>query len=347
MYIDPHVHCRDGRQAYKETIAHALDVAKKAGVDAIFDMPNTSPPIINRELVDKRLAIANDCNSSVFYGLYVGLTSNSEQIQEAVQIHNDYFPRVVGLKLFAGKSVGDLAVIDAVDQKKVYENLKNYTGVLAVHCEKECFLNPGQFYPGISSTHSFARPARAELESIKDQVEFAMENDFKGNLHIAHISTPKSVEYLNEVKKDNELKFDISCGATPHHLFLNYQMPEYKGYGLSLKVNPPLRMKSEQRGLLNCLKNGEIDFIETDHAPHKLDEKLNSPYMSGIPGLDRWPDVYHKLITEGFSYCDIEDLVFNNAHRIFNIPTGVIERKNDAGKMGMKEYDYKYDFFEK
>ena len=91
MYIDSHVHCRDGKQAYKETVRHALAVAENAGVDAIFDMPNTEPPIITREQVIERLKLADSFNSNVFYGLYVGLTSDISQIKEAVKIHREFF----------------------------------------------------------------------------------------------------------------------------------------------------------------------------------------------------------------------------------------------------------------
>lgn len=342
MYIDPHVHCRDGEQSYKETIAHALSVAERAGVDAIFDMPNTNPPIISRGLVDERLSIADKCNSSVFYGLYVGLTSDPEQIKDAVQIHKDYFPRVVGLKLFAGKSVGDLAVIDEEKQKQVYSALSEngYEGVLAVHCEKERFLKPKQFRSELPQTHSFARPPIAELESIKDQVKFACAADFNGTLHVAHVSVPESVEYIDSIRKSEDIK--ISCGATPHHLFLNYYAVSYGEEGLLFKVNPPLRHTLEQEGLLRCLKDGKINLIETDHAPHTLNEKLNDPFMSGIPSLDMWPKIYARLKNEGFSYPQIEDLVFNNAHRVFQIPEGTIIRTENLGDLNLEEYEFNY-----
>jgi len=343
MYIDAHVHCRDGTQSYKETISHALEVAEKVGVDAIFDMPNTNPPITTRGLVEERLEIANKCNSPVFYGLYFGITPYYNQIAEAVEIHRELFPRVVGLKLFAGKSVGDLAVRKEGEQRQVYEALSNcgYKGVLAVHCEKEFFLKPTQFYPGVPETHSFARPSIAELESIKDQVKFSREADFKGTLQIAHISTPESVKYVDSVRKDGDLK--ISCGATPHHLFLNYNEWCANEDGLLFKVNPPLRSRQEQEGLLKCLKDGKIDWIETDHAPHTKEEKIKFPYMSGIPGLNKWGQVLTKLRTKSFSYQQIENLVFNNVYRTFQIPEGIITRTENLRDVNLNEYEYRYN----
>ncbi len=329
MYIDSHVHCRDGKQAYKETIKHALEVAHSAGVDAIFDMPNTDPPITNTFLAEERLRIAESCNSSVFYGLYVGLTSDITQIKEAVDCWKKLFPRVVGLKMFAGKSVGELSVIDANEQMKVYKTLssENFSGVLVVHCEKESFMRPEEWSINNPVSHCNARPSISELASVNDQILFALNAGFCGHLHIAHVSCPESVEYINMMKK-NYPQLKLSCGATPHHLFLNEEFMKGEN-GRLLKVNPPLRNREEQRKLLEYLKKGMIDWIETDHAPHSLAEKLNSPFMSGIPWLDQWPDIIELLKKEGLTEEEIENLTFNNASKVFGIG---IKRSNNLGK---------------
>ncbi len=92
MYIDPHVHCRDGKQSYKETIKHALYVAERARFTAIFDMPNTDPPITTEELVKDRIKKSEEAKSKVFYGIYLALKSNEEQIKNSVEIYNKYAP---------------------------------------------------------------------------------------------------------------------------------------------------------------------------------------------------------------------------------------------------------------
>src|SRR3989344_132430 len=107
MFIDPHVHCRDGKQSYKETIAHALSVAEHAGFTAIFDMPNTDPPILWKAQAEERITIAKKANSPVFYGLYMGITASDKQIQSTIEAY-DAHPEVIGLKMFAGHSVGNL-----------------------------------------------------------------------------------------------------------------------------------------------------------------------------------------------------------------------------------------------
>src|SRR3989344_7917598 len=130
MFIDPHVHCRDGKQSYKETIAHALSVAERAGFTAIFDMPNTDPPIFTLQQAKERIELANKSKSPVWYGLYVGLTADKNQIMEAVKAYDSLQP-VVGFKMFAGHSVGNLGVKEN-EQQFVYETLAalGYTGVV-------------------------------------------------------------------------------------------------------------------------------------------------------------------------------------------------------------------------
>ncbi len=322
--IDPHVHCRDWNQSHKETIEHALYVAEQIGLSGIFDMPNTSPPINSRELVEKRLIDAQKIASPVFYGLYVGLTSNPDQLREAVRTYRDFFPKqgdsvgVIGLKMFAGHSVGNLGIIEEDEQKKVYQILTNegYQGVLAVHCEKEFLLKNDLWNPSKPETHCDARPPEAEYESVRDQINFASEYRFPGNLHILHTSFPESVKLIDKAK---ERGIKITCGATPHHCRLNRALMGGSKRGILYKVNPPLRQLSATVVILSLLKEGRIDFIETDHAPHTLEEKT-SKHMSGFPGLPYYPHFLKFLREEaGFQDSQIRNLTHNNINRLFGL----------------------------
>ena len=165
MYVDSHVHFRDFNQKHKETVRHGLEVARDSGLDAVFDMPNTDPPIMTRDLVEDRLRIAKEAGvSDVFYGFYMGLTADPEQIKQASDIFRE-FRQVIGMKLYAGHSVGNLGVINEEEQRGVYETLarEGYQGVLAVHCEKESELDPNTWNPQQPITHCHARPEKAEV----------------------------------------------------------------------------------------------------------------------------------------------------------------------------------------
>jgi dihydroorotase len=339
--IDPHVHCRDGNQYKKETIAHALSVAYRAGICAIFDMPNTDPPITTPELVRERLAIAEKAGSSVFYGLHIGLTSDREQIKRAVQCYRDLFPKVVGLKMYAGHSVGDLAVIPEASQRFVYQTLaaERYNGVLVVHCEKELLLKPDAWDPLRPVSHSAARPPSAEVASVLDQIWFARDAHFTGELHIAHVSVPRVVSLIDDAKKETRLK--LSCGVTPHHCVLNTELVERlaPNEGILYKVNPPIRQKEDADKMMDYLKEGKIDCIETDHAPHELWEKQSSKFLSGLPGLHFVPHFLEYLKENGFSHDQLLELTHFNTNKIYCMHLPLLELSPDFNLMSEYETD--------
>ncbi len=310
--IDPHVHCRDGKQTYKETIRHVFEIANKQCVEKIFDMPNTNPPILYEKDIKERLKLVPE-NQKGNYFLYIGATSNKKQLEEAVRCYDKY-KEIVGIKLYAGKSIGNLALINEKAQKKFYQILSNlgYKGVLAVHCEKEIYLKPELFDPAIPITHSYARPKEAEIESLKDQIKFSEESNFKGNLHIVHVSCPESIKLIDKERKEMR----ITCGVTPHHILWSNEMLN-RPDGLLYKMNPPLRDEKDVETLRQYLKDGRIDWIETDHAPHAIGEKLFTPFLSGYPSLYLKDFVSKFLPDIGVDKKLIEKLTFENIYKIF------------------------------
>jgi dihydroorotase len=314
MRIDPHVHFRDEEQSYRETISHGLSVAESQGVGLVFDMPNVARPVLTEDDVRRRLKLVPK-EGKQRYRLYVGATSDPHQLAEAARLVSGY-DEVIGIKMYAGKSVGDLAILSEEDQKKVYSVLagEGYEGVIVVHCEKEKFTKD-VFDPKEPVTHAMARPKIAEIESIKDQINFALEAGFKGNLHICHITTPEGVGLVDEARS----KMRITCAATPHHLLWDESML-MGDHGLLYKMNPPLRKKEDVMELRRCLSSGKIDWIETDHAPHAIGEKLNPPYMSGYPTLYIYRDfVENFLPSQGLTAQQINDLTCNNIMKAFGI----------------------------
>jgi len=311
--IDPHVHCRDGRQSYKETIEHVFDVADNQGVKKIFDMPNTDPPILYESDVQERLKLVPK-NRRGDYFLYIGATQKEEQLDEAVKSYGKN-QEIIGIKLYAGKSVGNLAVVDEKEQIKVYQTLTSlgYDGVIAVHCEKESCIDQKIWNPSNPITHSLARPKDAEIESLKDQIDFVQETSFNGILHICHVSCPESIKLIEEARE----KIKITCGVTPHHILWSSEM-QSRPDGLLYKMNPPLRDEEDVIKLRQLLKNGKINWIETDHAPHPIGEKLLPPYLSGFPSLYYYKDFVENFLPEiGLDEELIEKLTFGNISNTF------------------------------
>jgi dihydroorotase len=191
-----------------------------------------------------------------------------------------------------------------------------YEGVLAVHCEKEALIKD-IFNPSEPFTHTLSRPNASEIESIKDQIRFAKEADFKGTLHICHVSCKESIELVDKARKAGGLK--ITCGVTPHHLLWSDEMMKSRE-GLLYKMNPPLRSKEDVEALRGALKEGKIDWIETDHAPHAVGEKMHKGHPSGYPSLY----LYKKLVEEtlgewGLGKKQINDLTSGNIIKTFKL----------------------------
>ncbi len=335
MYIDTHVHFRDFKEKDVETIKHGLEVAYDSGVDAVFDMPNTNPPITTKDIALTRLKIAKGANvSGVFYGVYMGLTDNSEQIKRAVDVCREY-KQVIGMKLYAGHSVGNLGVITEYGQRTVYTTLEKqgYDGIIVVHCEKESSLHPEIWNHEHPITHCYARPENAEVKSVADQLRLVKETDFKGKLHIAHISSPKAVDLVVEAKNNG---VDVSSAICPHHFIYNWSKMNDDN-GILWKMNPPLREPDSRNKIFQYLKDGKIDWIETDHAPHSIEKKIGDPYKSGIPGIAWWPIFEEYLRKHDFSDKQIRDLTFSNAARRFGLD---IPRSNRTTRDRRSDYQF-------
>jgi len=264
------------------------------------------------------------------YFMYLGATSDHSQLREAVRLVKEH-PHVIGIKMYAGRSTGNLAIIEEKDQRLVYRTLaeERYQGVLAVHCEKEsCMTDTFNAHHPISHAHS--RPKIAEIESLKDQLRFAQEEGFQGVLHICHISTPEAVELVYQMKNalngDNRensnqftIPFSITCGITPHHLLWDEEQMNLP-QGLLYKMNPPLRKKEDVFALRELLKQGKIDWIETDHAPHQVGEKLHGCCPSGYPSLYLYKDFVEKFLPSlGLDEEQIHRLTFDNIVKAFKL----------------------------
>ncbi len=344
--IDPHVHLRDWSQAGKETLRHGLSVAFRAGLDAVFEMPNTDPPLVTRDAIRRRIDDADAaCRSQgirIFHGLYAGLTPVPRQIEEAVRAWKELFPRVVGLKMYAGHSTGQMGIVGQGEQALVYRTLAalGFDGVLAVHCEKEELLRPGEWDPSRPVSHVRARPPAAEVASVDDQKTLARKARFRGTLHVCHISTPWALDLLRGRHQDSDstdaAPYRATCGLTPHHALLDANMME-GAEGILLKVNPPLRPLPMPGIMLQRLVDGDIDWIETDHAPHTRRDKVEG-FASGFPGFAFYPKFVGMLAQRGLSQGRIRELTHDTICRVFKMTIAASGRKPETGLQ--KEYEF-------
>lgn len=293
--IDPHVHLRDGAERAKETLEHGLGVAWRAGLDAVFEMPNTDPPLTAREAIGRRIddadAAIERLGIGIFHGIWAGLTADAGQIEDVVRSWAELRPRVVGLKLYAGPSTGALGVTAVEAQRAVWVRLAElgYDGVVAVHCEKEDRFarRPDgaiDWDPGRPSSWAAARPPQSEVASVEDQIALSAEAGFRGIVHVAHVSVPAALEAIVRARVAGRR---VTCGLTPQHALLSAADMD-RPDGILLKTSPPLRPDGIPGRMLDALLAGAIDWVESDHAPHTLADKRER-HASGIPVLPFWP----------------------------------------------------------
>ena len=349
--IDPHVHLRDDRQASKETLVHGLSVASFIGDQWLFDMPNCDPPLIDRTSIDLRLQRAREAEALVKaqtgramrYSLYAGLTSDEGQIGNVVEAWRKLFPRVVGLKLFAGNSTGGMGQVSLEAQRHIYGQLARdgFDGVLAVHCEKESLLCPEREDPPDFSSHSDARPPEAEIESVRDQIRLSGEAGFQGTLHIAHVSTIETVRLVEQARSAGR---KITMGVTPHHLLLDRTLSKERGR--YAKMNPPLRSPEERKQLFQAVLEGAIDWVETDHAPHTLKDKEKG--ASGIPGFCGVLLLLAELRKAGLSEKRLQELFGGNVLKTFKldeIPITLPAAEETSDLVAMAASCYPFDSY--
>lgn len=322
--IGVHEHCRglnkkspNDKLAYKATISEVLKAAAVLGLKVICDMPNTDPATISEAVLISRIETAKrSAHYGVKYMIWFGLTADPEQIAKAVYLWKKY-PEIVGLKMFAGKSTLSLAVITEDGQRIVYKTLAalGYMGVIAVHCEDEKYLNEKKYDPNKPWTHALARPEIAETFSTDQQIRLISKTGFLGRLHVCHVSCHESVNIIDAARKRG---MKISCGITPQTLLYSIEKMEKLGRvkALLLKCNPPIRTEANRLLLIKNLRQGKIDVIETDHAPHSIKDKLENN-ASGVMSLFLLPKLYVELRQRGFNQHLLEKLLKENALKIF------------------------------
>ena len=331
--IDPHVHFRDEEWSGKATMDQVAAEGRKVGIEHFFDMPNLPRPVINRQRVDERIQLARDRGIYDLYHLYVGLTADSVQVLEAVDLVDQY-DEVAGLKLFGGESTGYLAVADYEEQEIIYQTLSDagYKEILAVHCEdQETIDNDAwRFNSERPWTWADARSGIAELYSVSNQIRIAKDTDFKGKLQILHVSSKETIFLIRQgINKG----LDIGIELTPHHTLYSVEKLQEMGVkkAKNFKCNPSIKNEENRRGLWEYLHNLSPEdplyyktYIGSDYAPHEPGAKQGDNPPSGIADYSLYNEFIKYAQNDAFSMEMLKDLLHNNAIRRFDLDIELI-----------------------
>ncbi|AFZ56398.1 dihydroorotase [Anabaena cylindrica FACHB-243] len=269
--IDPQVHFREPGLEHKEDLFTASCACAKGGVTSFLEMPNTKPLTISQSALDDKLRRAAD-KCLVNYGFFIGATADN--LAELLSAKP-----TPGIKIFMGSMHGQLLV----DQEGLLEAIfAQGDRLIAVHAEDQERIKQRRLeFAGIDdpAVHSQIQDNQAAL--LATQLALKLSKKYQRRLHILHMSTAEEAELLREDKPSW-----VTAEVTPQHLLLNTSA--YETIGSLAQMNPPLRSPHDNEILWQALRDGIIDFIATDHAPHTLEEKAQ-PYPntpSGMPGVE-------------------------------------------------------------
>ncbi len=313
-FTDVHVHLREPGFSYKETIKSGTMAAAKGGYTAVCSMPNLNPVPDSVENMKLQTDIIEKDACIAVYP-YAAITVGEQ-----------------GEKLVDMDALSDTAVAFSDDgrgvqsqniMEKAMQNAKKLNKIIAAHCEDNSLLYGGYIHDGEYAKKHGHRGICSESEwgQIKRDLELVKRTGCK--YHVCHISAKESVELIRKAKKEG---LSVTCETGPHYLVFNDTMLKEEG---RFKMNPPIRSEEDRLALIEGIKDGTIDMIATDHAPHSLEEKSKGLEKSlmGVVGIETaFPVLYTHLVKTGI--IPLEKLIIlmsDNPNSRFNIGSKLAE----------------------
>lgn len=313
--IDLHAHLREPGQEAKETIATGTSAAAAGGFTSIVCMPNTSPPIDSEagiEFIQSRVRTGGVVN--VFP---TGCITRGQQGEELTEIGDLIQAGAIAITE-DGRSVMDSEVM-----RRALEYSKMFGVPVLAHCEDAKLAGPGVMNEGHMSTILGLRGIPNQAESIIVARDIQLAELTGGRLHVCHVSARESVELVRRAKRK---QLQVTCEVTPHHLTLTEQAS--RDYDTNTKVNPPLRAAADQEALWKGVRDGTIDAIATDHAPHTEIEKdwpfVDAPF--GVIGMESAVPVLMTVVRrrKGITFEDLLPLLTTGPAQILGIDRGTL-----------------------
>lgn len=301
--VDLHVHMRDPGLTHKEDFSSGTRSAAIGGVTTLAEMPNTKPAVTTRATLEAKMAGLRG-RAAVDFALYA-----APQSAEAVS----GLEGAMAYKLYMAESTGGLDV-DVPNMETILRAAEPQRKLVAIHAEDPTKFT--KFRGGGLGGYSAMRPKEAEASAL---ATLARIRD-NAKVHVAHVTCVEALDAM---------PVNVTCEVTPHHLFLDASRP----LGAFGKVNPPLRSPQDRAALWDAFRNGRIDAVASDHAPHTLEEK-GEPFDESPAGLPGVATSFPLLMRRSRSgEIELPRLVSATATRpaeIMGIPKGVIDVGRDA-----------------
>jgi dihydroorotase len=313
--IDLHVHLREPGQEDLETVASGAMAAAAGGFTAVCAMPNTDPVTDNQAAVWFIVSQAQRAGKARVYPIgAVTLGQRGEQMAE--------FGELVGAGAVAVSDDGK-PVASSHMMRTALEYARTFGIPVANHCEEMSLALGGAMHEGLVSTRLGLKGIPAAAEEIMVARDIILAELTGGHVHLCHMSTRGSVELI---RRGKEKGIRVTAEATPHHFSLTHE--RCAGYDTNAKMNPPLREAADVEAIRQGLKDGTIDVIASDHAPHHYDAKEREfdHAPNGIIGLETALGVaIRDLVETGvLTLPELVDRMSTQAARIFHLPGGTL-----------------------
>jgi len=320
-FIDVHCHLREPGREDVETIASGARAAAAGGFTAVCAMPNTDPVTDNQAAVGFIIRQANRAGASRVHPIgAISVGQRGEFLAE--------FGEMVGAGAVAVSDDGR-PVVSAQLMRTALEYARTFGIPVVDHCEEPTLSHGGTMNEGFVSARLGLKGIPAEAEEIMVIRDILLARRTGGHVHLAHMSTRGSVELIRWGK---ERDINVTAEVCPHHISLTED--RVGAYDTNAKMNPPLRAEADVVALREAVKDGTIDVIATDHAPHHYDEKERefADAPNGIIGLETAVAVCitHLVETGVLDFPTLVDRMSCSPARLFNLPGGTLRRGAEA-----------------
>ena len=285
-FCDLHVHFREPGREDKETLQTGSLAAMAGGFTRVCVMPNTNPPLDSPESINFIREKADDCPIHIHPIGAVTKSQDGNDLTEMGLMHQE------GAVAFSDDG---LPIQDGAMMRIALEYATLMDVPIINHAEDVCLRAEGVMHEGRVSTHLGlpGNPDLAESAMVHRDLELA---EFTGaRLHVPHVSSAKAVHHIREMKQKNK---NVTAEVTPHHLFFNDDA--LTSFNTHLKVAPPIRTEEDRRALIQAVREGTIDCIATDHAPHTIEDKETTFDLAsfGMIGLESCFGAVYKVLVD-------------------------------------------------
>jgi len=309
-FIDMHVHLREPGQEHKETIASGCAAAVAGGWTSVCPMPNTTP--VNDNAAITRYMIEQSERAGLANVFPIGAITKSSDGSELAEMGE--------MKAAGAVAVSDdgRPVPNSGIMRRAMQYARDFDLPVIDHCEDKSLSSGGVMHEGRVSLLLGLKGMPALAEEIDAVRDILLAKETGAHVHVAHISTRGAIEAVRRAKNEG---INVTCEVTPHHFTLTDRAVE--GYDTNTKMSPPLRGEEHLEAIIEAIKDGTIDAIATDHAPHHADEKAleydRAPF--GITGLETAIGLaFNELVHKGVIGLErLVELHASNPAKIFRL----------------------------